>query len=132
MQATIKGGALINPTKSSQSGLFWTPEGICIVSAFDILDSSEKKPRRGTLIMVRLLDEVLLQHMSTILGAKLSVEAMRDDEIYTFSPSLLNGKKVVIPLSGNQVAGFAVVESIGGDTKLILSTVGDRKIFEQG
>ena len=82
--------------------------------------------------MVRLLDEVLLQHMSTILGAKLSVEAMRDDEIYTFSPLLLNGKKVVIPLSGNQVAGFAVVESIGGDTKLVLTTVGDRKIFEQG
>ena len=132
LQATIKGGALIIPSKTSQSGLFWTPEGICIVSAFDILDSTEKKPRRGTLIMVRLLDEVLLQHMSTILGAKLSVEAMRDDEIYTFSPLLLYGKKVVIPLSGNQVAGFAVVESIGGDTKLVLSTVGDRKIFEQG
>ncbi len=82
--------------------------------------------------MVRFLDEVLLQHVSTILGAKLSVEAMRDDENYTFSPLLLSGKKVVIPLSGNQVASFAVIESIGGDTKLVLSTVGDRKFFEQG
>ena len=131
-QAAIKGGTLINSTKSSQSGLFWTPEGICIVSAFDILDSTEKKPRRGTLIMVRLLDEALLQHMSTILGTRLAVEAMRDDEIYTFSPTLLNGEKVVVPLGNNQIAGFAVVEAIGGDTKLILSTAGDRKIFEQG
>ena len=131
-QAIKAGGTLIDPTKSSQSGLFWTPEGICIVSAVNILDSNEKKPRRGTLVMVRLLDESLIAHIATILGTKLSVEAMRDDEIDVLSPKLIKGEKVIIPMSNSQVAGFALVHAIGGDTKLVLSTAGDRKIFEQG
>ena len=132
IQAVRDGGVLIDPSKSDQSGLFWTPQGICIVSAFDILDSQEKGPRRGTLIMVRLLDEPLLQHIGKILGTKLSVEAMRDDEIAVLSPNLTKGEKAVIPMSNNQVAGFALLKPIAGDTKLVLSTASDRKIFEQG
>ena len=131
-QAIKTGGTLIDPAKSSQSGLFWTPEGICIVAAVDILDSNEKKPRRGTLIMVRRLDQTLLKHIETILGTKLSVEAMRDDEIMVLSPHLIKGENVVIPMNNNQVGGFALVGVIGGDTKLVLNTIGDRKIFEQG
>ena len=132
-QAIKAGGTLIDPTKSSQSGLFWTPEGICIVSAVDILDSNEKKPRRGTLVMVRLLDESLIAHIATILGTKLSVDPMRDDEVDVLSPKLIKGEKVIIPMSNSQVAGFALIDIINADdTKLLLSTVGDRKIFEQG
>ena len=131
-QAIKTGGTLIDPAKSSQSGLFWTPEGICIVAAVEILDSNEKKPRRGTLIMVRRLDQTLLKHIETILGTKLSVEAMRDDEIMVLSPHLIKGENVVIPMNNNQVGGFALVGVIGGDTKLVLNTIGDRKIFEQG
>ena len=131
-QAVKTGGTLIDPAKSSQSGLFWTPEGICIVAAVEILDSNEKKPRRGTLIMVRRLDQTLLKHIETILGTKLSVEAMRDDEIMVLSPHLIKGENVVIPMNNNQVGGFALVGVIGGDTKLVLNTIGDRKIFEQG
>ena len=132
LQATRQGGVLTDPSKSTTSGLFWTPQGICIVSAVDILDSNESKPRRGTLIMLRLLDPPLIHHIETILSTKLSVEAMRDDEIAVLSPNLTKGEKVVIPMSNSQVAGFALVDAIGGDTKLVLSTVGDRKIFEQG
>jgi diguanylate cyclase (GGDEF)-like protein/PAS domain S-box-containing protein len=131
-QAVRKGGALIAPNKSNQSGLFWTPEGICIVSAFDILDSNEKGPRRGTLVMVRLLDQALIKHIEPILGAKLSVEAMRQDEIDSISLKLRQDKTAVIPVNDSLVAGFALIEAIGGDVKLVLSTAGDRKIFEQG
>ena len=132
LQAIRKGGVLTDPSKSTTSGLFWTPQGICIVSAIDILDSNESKPRRGTLIMLRLLDQPLIHHIETILSTKLSVEAMRDDEIAVLSPNLTKGEKVVLPMSNSQVGGFALVDAIGGDTKLVLSTVGDRKIFAQG
>ena len=131
-QAVRKGGTLINPAKNSQSGLFWTPEGICIVSAFDILDSNEKGSRRGTLIMARLLDQALIQHIETILGTKLAVVDMRQDEIANISSSLRMGRAVVLPLDDSSVAGFALIDAIGGDVQLVLSTVGDRKIFEQG
>jgi diguanylate cyclase (GGDEF)-like protein/PAS domain S-box-containing protein len=132
IQAVRDGGALIDPSKNDQSGLFWTPQGICIVSAFNILDSQERGPRRGTLVMIRLLDEPLLQHIGGILGTKLSVEAMRDDEIAFLSPNLTKGEKAVIPMSGKQVAGFSIIRPIAGDVKLVLGTQSDRKIFEQG
>ena len=132
MQEVKEGGAFIDPSKNDLSGLFWTQQGVCIVSAFNILDSQEMGPRRGTLIMVRLLDEPLLQHIGKILGTKLSVEAMRDDEIAFLSPNITKGEKVVIPISNSQVAGFVALKPIAGDTKLVLSTVSDRKIFEQG
>ena len=107
MQAVRKGGVLIDPAKSSQSGLFWTPEGICIVSAFDILDSSEKGPRRGTLVMARLLDQALIAHIETILDAKLAVVDMRKDEIANISTSLSKQHPAVLPLDDSHVAGFA-------------------------
>lgn len=132
-QATRKGGLLTDPYKTNTSGLFWTPQGIFIVSAMAITNSDENKPRRGTLIMVRPLDQALLDHMQKILGAKLSIDAMRDEEIADLSPNLSKGEKVVMPLINNQVGGFAMVAMIGGqDLKLVLRTAGDRKIFEQG
>lgn len=132
LQAIRKGGVLTDPSKTDTSGLFWTPQGIYIISAVDILNSDENKPRRGTLIMLRLLDNSLIEHIDSILGAKIAVDGMRDDEIGFLSPNLIKGEKVVIPMSNSQIAGFTLVDEIGGDSKLVLSTVGDRKIFEQG
>ena len=132
LQAARKGGSLIDPSKTNTSGLFWTPQGICIIAAVDIVNSDEDKPRRGTLIMLRLLDQALIQHIETILGGKLSVIDMRKDEIVNISSSLSKQHAAVIPLDDSHVAGFALIDAIGGDVQLVLSTIGDRKIFEQG
>ncbi len=132
LQAAMKDGVLVNPAINGQSGLFWTPQGICIVSAFDILNSKNQGPRRGTLIMVRLLDQPLIEHIGEMLSTTITVESMRDDEISFISPKLSINENVVVPVNTNQVGGFALINAIGGDTKLVLSTVGDRKIFEQG
>jgi diguanylate cyclase (GGDEF)-like protein/PAS domain S-box-containing protein len=131
-QAVSKGGSLIDPSVSSSSGFFWTPEGICIISAFDILDTSTQKPRRGTLIMVRLLNKPLLQHIEKILGTKLTVEAMRKYEDTAVSRALIKAGTAVLTLNDNQVAGFGLINTVGSNTKLVLNTVSDRKIFEQG
>ena len=132
VQASRKGGALTDPSKTNTSGLFWTPQGVFVVSAIDITNSDENKPRRGTLIMLRLLDQSSIQRIEPILGAKISVEAMRQDEIANISTNLSKQHPVVLPLDDSHVAGFALIDSIGGDVQLVLSTVGDRKIFEQG
>lgn len=55
-QAFAKEGLLMDSSKDHTSGFFWTPEGICIVSAFDVLPTSGKGLRRGRMIVVRLLD----------------------------------------------------------------------------
>ena len=132
LRATRKGGVLIDPAKNSESGLFWTPQGICVISSYDILDSNNKGPKRGRLIMVRLLDQALMQHIGEMLGASITVESMRDDEIAFISPKLVHNEKFVTPVNKNQVGGFALINTIENDTKLVLSTVGDRKIFQQG
>jgi diguanylate cyclase (GGDEF)-like protein/PAS domain S-box-containing protein len=131
-QAVSSGGILIDPAKNNHTGLLWTPEGICIVSAFDILTSNNSGPRHGTLVMVRLLDAPLIKHIEKFLDAKLSVETMRDDEISFISSELSKDKPVVMPLNDTQVAGFAILNTLDANTKLVLNTVNDRKIYQQG
>jgi diguanylate cyclase (GGDEF)-like protein/PAS domain S-box-containing protein len=129
MQAISKGGALVNPAKTSTSGLFWTPEGVLLISAFEILDSNNTGPRHGTLVLARLIDQDLLDHIEIILDAKLALKAMPDNEISAISPELEYGE-IVKPLSNNQVAGYTLIQPIGGEKKLVLSIIGDRKIFK--
>ena len=132
VQAVSKGGQLIDPTKDHQSGLFWTPEGICIIAAYDILTSNEKGPRHGTLVMASLLSQPIIESIEKILGAKLSVEAITDEEIPIIFEQPSDNNKVVLPLSDKQIGGFALLNPVAGDVKLYLKTAGDRKIFEQG
>ena len=131
-QAVTKNGILVDPSKKSISGLFSTPEGTLIVSANDILDSNEQLERRGTLIMVRLIDDDLLARVGKILGVDISILAMRPDELADVSPKLEDNQTVVLPSKEHSVAGFKLLDSVGGDTKLLAKVVGDRKIFEQG
>jgi diguanylate cyclase (GGDEF)-like protein/PAS domain S-box-containing protein len=131
MQAVKKGGVLIDPSTTSTSGLFWTPEGVLVVSAFDILDSSNNGPRHGTFILVREINENMTKNIEDTLNTKINLETMRDDEIAMISPTLKDGI-VVKSLNDKQVAGFSVINTIISGTKLVLKTTGDRKIFEQG
>jgi diguanylate cyclase (GGDEF)-like protein/PAS domain S-box-containing protein len=123
---------LINTKKQNISGLFWTQHGIYIVSSVDILNSEAKGPRGGTLIMARLLDEDQVQHIGEIVDTKLHIQSLVDEEIESVAPDLLKKGKTVQPLSSGQVGGFALLQSINTDYKLILSTAGDRKIYQQG
>ena len=109
-----------------------TQNGICIVSAFNVLNSSNKGQRRGTLIMVRLLDASIINNIENILGTKISIEAMPDDEIAIISADLANNNQAVKPLNDKQVAGYSIIKTINNDTKLVISAVSDRKEFEQG
>jgi diguanylate cyclase (GGDEF)-like protein/PAS domain S-box-containing protein len=131
MQAATQGGVLVDTSKTETSGLFWTPEGVLIVSALDILDSNNNGPRRGTFILVREVNEEITQHIESILNTKIRLAAMRDDEIFEISPKLKDGV-VVKGLNDKQIGGFALIDIINSDTKLVFQTIGDRKIFEQG
>lgn len=131
-QAVSKGGLLVDLSKEHISGFFWTPEGLCIVSALDIQPSSRKDIRRGTLIMVRHLDQLLVQNVEKIIGAKLTIHPLVKDKLTDIEGLLAKDGMVVKPLNAKQVAGYAMMESIGGTTKFIVSTVGAREIFEQG
>ena len=133
-QGVGKGGLFVDLSKEHTSGFFWTPEGVCIISALDVQpsSSSNKGVRHGTLIMVRHLDQTLIQHIEKIIGAKLTIEPLSKNKLADIEQILAKNEVAIKPLNDSEVAGYTLMGDIGGSTKLILSTVGDRNIFEQG
>jgi diguanylate cyclase (GGDEF)-like protein/PAS domain S-box-containing protein len=132
LKAVSKGGALIDPAKNESSGLFWTTEGTYIISSMDIRNSDNKGERRGTLIMVRPVNQELLQHNSKILGVKLDIQPIKSTSLDGLALALKEKKLIVKPLDDKHVAAYSLMDDIGGSAKLILSIVNERKIFEQG
>lgn len=131
-QAFAKEGLLMDSSKDHTSGFFWTPEGICIVSAFDVLPTSGKGLRRGRMIVVRLLDQALVQHIGKLIGIQLSIQPVLGGKYAALEKRLAKDGAIATPLDDKQVAGYAMIKDIGGSSKLLLSTVDDRKIFKQG
>ncbi len=131
-QSVSRGGVLVNPQKDFVSGLLWTSEGVNVVAAFDIRDSELTKSRRGTLIMVRLLDQALIAHIGKILDASLKVQYIQHPEPSTTPQLLLHDTTEVRPLNENKIAGFKTIKDIKGVENLILRVEDDREIFKQG
>ncbi len=138
-QAAAKGGALLGSTsgKGHVSGIFWTPDGICFISAFNVLPSNGEGFPNGRLIMIRALDQSLVQHIEKIVDAHITIETLAGQDLSTdrlAAVAKIQGQdgKAVIPLRDQEVAGYALMKNIGGSDQLIVRTVGDRRIFEQG
>jgi diguanylate cyclase (GGDEF)-like protein/PAS domain S-box-containing protein len=138
-QAASEGGALLDVSAGNNhvSGFLWTPSGICIVSAFDVRLSGGKGARRGTLIMVRQLDQSLLDHVGQLLGMRITVEravgpGLSADKQEALAHMQGQGGMAVTPLNDEEVAGYALLDDVGGGTKLLVRAIGDRSIFERG
>ncbi len=131
-QAVSKGGIFLDPSKDHLSGFFWTPEGVCIVTAMDIQPSSNESLRRGTLIMVRHVDDALLEHIEKVVGAKLTIQQLVDGKNVELEKKLASRGAVVKPLNDTEVAGYALMKNVSDQANLIVSTLSSREIFEQG
>lgn len=128
-----KGGLFLDSGKVHQSGFFWTPEGVCIVSAIDILPSGGNGLRRGTLIMVRHLDPLLIDHVEKIIGARLTIQPISQDMFDDKLRQKLAKQIVVVkPLNDTQVAGYAMLTSADARSNLVVSILSSREIFAQG
>ena len=140
MRAASKGGALIDGSgvRNHVSGFFWTQEGIFIVSAFDVRPSGGVDgARRGTLIMVRRLDQALLDHIGQLLGMQIAIERadqqeLAADRLEALAHMQTQAGMLIKPLSDMEVAGYAVVHDVGGTTPLLVRAVDDRSIFKRG
>lgn len=131
-QAVSKGGLFLDLSKDHLTGFFWTSEGACIVTAMDIQPSASKGMRRGTLIMVRHVDQALLEHIEKVIGAKLSIQPLIKGKNIDLEKKLAISDMVVKPLNDKEVSGHALITAVDDQSKLIVSTLGSREIFEQG
>jgi diguanylate cyclase (GGDEF)-like protein/PAS domain S-box-containing protein len=131
-QAVSKGGIFLNPSKDHMAGFFWTPEGICIVTAMDIQPSASKSISHGTLIMVRHVDQALIERVEKIIGAKLTIQQLFNGKDADLEKRLAVSDTVVKPLNSAEVAGYALMKNVSNQASLLVSTLSNREIFEQG
>lgn len=131
-QAVSKGGLFLDSSKVHLTGFFWTSEGACIVTAMDIQPSASKGMRRGTLIMVRHVDQALLEHIEKVIGAKLSIQPLIKGKNIDLEKKLAISGMVIKPLNDKEVSGHALITAVDDQSNLIVSTLGSREIFEQG
>lgn len=137
--AVSNNGVYVRPTKAGYiTGLLWSPVGLMMVSAVDILPIHAKGSRRGVLIMMRLIDPLLLQQIETIVGAKISIMDLSDPNKLADNIKLV-GQKIASPngwamqtLNKNEVAAYAKLQSVYPGHDLLLKIVCDRKILELG
>ncbi len=129
--AVSKGGIFLDFRKDQLSGFFWTPEGVCIVSAMDIQPTASKSLRRGTLIMVRHVDQTLLEHMEKVVGAKLTIQQLVSGKNVDLERKLALIGAVVKPLSDTEVAGYTLMRSVNNQANLLVSSLSNREILEQ-
>ena len=137
--AVSNNGVFIRPTKAgSVTGLLWTANGLMMVSAMDILPTMPKGNRRGVLIMMRLIDQTIIQHLESLVGAKISITQLsnlhKNPDNLKFSTKQMasqNGWLMQV-LNKNEVAGYARLQTVYSNNDLLLSTISDRKIFELG
>jgi diguanylate cyclase (GGDEF)-like protein/PAS domain S-box-containing protein len=132
IRATSLGGLMLDIKRKNTSGLLSTPEGIYIVSSVGISNTAVNKPSNGTIIMARLLDSSVLLHLNQILKTEVSLDPIQAKKLAEIAPELAKDGVAVKPLNDMQIAGFVALDDIGGNNKLILSTIGDRKIYQQG
>ena len=130
-QAISKGGLLLDTTKDRQSGFYWTPEGVCVVSAIDIQPSAGKGIRHGTLIMVRHIDQQLIEHIEKVVGAKIAVKSFPKGKNVELERELAVRGIAVKPLNNSEVGGYSLMTAVDGQAKLLVTTLDSREIFEQ-
>jgi len=119
------------------TGLFLHPEGLMMISSRPILTSEGKGPIRGTLIVGRNIDEEKIQRIGKL--KNLSVSGYRFNDpmmppgMQAVRPLLVNKKEtLVLPLSAETIAGYALMKDIHGEPALLLKIDVPRTIYRQG
>lgn len=125
-------------TGSHLAGILLLPEGPMLVASRPILTSDDEGPIRGTFIMGRFLDEDYLGELGQLVGFSLTVHLVDGAELPGEVAEAIAaleaerpGAVAVVPLSGNTVAGYALLEDVYDDPALCLQVDLPRDIYRQ-
>lgn len=134
---SIPGLTLHEHEKSHLAGVVLLPQGPMLVASRPILNSQHSGPVKGTLIMGRYLDQAELEQLSKRVHAELSVERSQPRQAdQNFNRALLNivkgEEKTVVPVSETQIAGFAAIRDVQGESPLIARVMMSRDITSHG
>ena len=118
-------------------GILLLPEGPLLVAAMPILNSQGEGPVHGTLIMARYFDSGELEHVSTLSLLPLSSYPLDGtalpSDFQAARASLVAGDETTArALTGDSIAGYALLNDISGNPALILRAEMPRYIYKAG
>ncbi len=118
-------------------GLAILPEGPLLVVSHPIVTSEGQGPVRGALIMARELDGAELARLGEV--TKLAIDLRRSegsalpDDFAEAAAELTDAEDTaILPLSEEQVAGYAWMKDLSGRPVLLLKVATPRAIYGQG
>jgi PAS domain S-box-containing protein len=123
---------------SHYTGLIMLSDTVLLISARPILKSDGEGPNRGTLIMMRILDEERIQTIEEITKIDFSVHIINAplphaDSFEILDTILANPDNFIIkPLDNDYIAGYGVMKDIFGQPLLLLRLAVPRTIHIQG
>lgn len=119
------------------SGLVMTDEGGLLFAARPILTSLQEGPSRGTLVLGRFLDGLLLNRITAETGYPLDLRAADDPDLpqgfAQAAESLSPASPVrVAPLDGDRAAAYWLITDAVGEPCLVMRMDIPRSIYHQG
>jgi signal transduction histidine kinase len=119
------------------TGIVPLQEEPLLIASRPILTNQHEGPIQGALIMGRYLDSEEIEYLSQTVQLSLSVSRFNDSETnsdsYAARQSLSKDKPIFVqPLSGDAVAGYALLTDIYENPFLVLRATMPRDIYQQG
>jgi twitching motility protein PilJ len=132
---------LLNQTElnGSSQGIVTLSESPMLVASRPIVTSDAKGPVRGVVVMGRYLSKEEIQRWQQLTGSSnLAIEQFNAKQLpadFEVARQALTEQEIPIfvrPLSGDKIAGYAIVKDISGKPTLLLRVSEPRAIFAQG
>jgi|GEM_PF-2644084 len=120
------------------TGLIMISDEVLLISARPILKSDGEGPHRGTLIMMRILNEERIQAMKDITKMDFSTHIINTPLPHTDSFEILDtilanpDNFIINPLDNDSIAGYGIMKDIFGQPLLLVRLAVPRTIHIQG
>jgi len=140
--------------EASVSGILQLPEEIYLISAQPILTSEGQGPSRGTLVMVRDLNDARLNELANLTRLEIvayrpnaptlppsvrqalanlqTLEGAAEDNPADLAESFLDAPVIVQPLDRDVIAGYILLHDVYDQPALVLQVNLPREIYHQG
>lgn len=124
--------------ENGSHGLLMLPEGPLLIASSPVLTSEIKGPSRGTLLMGRYLNRVVVQQLEDLTQLSIALYPSQDgslpEDVKKAAIALRDRskKQFVQTLSDNQIAGYFFLYDIFDQPALIVRVDTDRTVYQQG
>lgn len=124
--------------KAGVTGILNLPEGYFLLASRPILTSAAEGPSRGSLIMMRKLDEAVVKRVAEDLSLDLSLldTAQLPGDVQAIEKELSGGASTAVRVgkdsSGESISGYSLLKDVHGKSSHVVRIKSARHIHEQG